>query len=368
MRRIEAEGAGRSTTAQLLQLLGKLSRFADMFGMQDQSRKSDRLFWLEPARGAVDLCSEARSGARRSACSSSHLAPSVFSHLAPGDPAQLLLGTRQQSPAVIQSVRHEYHLDRAFSGPIRDLAGARDSLRLRSLNPDAGSRLECHLWPAWAELFLGVYATLDRACSSASLSASSRPSGSVASSTGRCCLRRCRACRPLRSQRRRLSIPVRGPLGWFPVFGAGSGLFDRLYHLTLPAFALALTVMALVLKLTRAAMIGALEQDYIVFARARGVSERAVLLTYALRNAAIPIVTAAGAVLGALIAGAVLVEVAFTLPGVGSLLVESVEAKDIPMVQGLIVVIAVVIVARQPAHGSCLSRTRSANPLRVGAA
>ena len=70
-----------------------------------------------------------------------------------------------------------------------------------------------------------------------------------------------------------------------------------------------------------------------------------MLTTYALRNALVPVVTAAGAVLGVLIAGAVLVEVAFTLPGIGSLLVESVEAKDIPMVQGLTVVIALVIVA-----------------------
>jgi peptide/nickel transport system permease protein len=134
-------------------------------------------------------------------------------------------------------------------------------------------------------------------------------------------------------------------LDWFPVLGAGSGFFDRLYHLTLPAIALALTVMALILKLTRAAMIGALEQDYVLFARARGAPERTVVFTYALRNALVPIVTAAGAVLGSVIAGAVLVEVAFTLPGIGSLLVESIDAKDIPTVQGLIVVLAVVIIA-----------------------
>jgi peptide/nickel transport system permease protein len=133
-------------------------------------------------------------------------------------------------------------------------------------------------------------------------------------------------------------------LGWFPVFGAGDGFTDRLYHLTLPAFALALTVMALIVKLTRAAMIGALEQDYVTFARARGLSRNSVLVRYALRNALVPIVTAAGAVLGVLIAGAVFVEVAFDLPGIGSLLVESVESKDIPMVQGLTIVIALVIV------------------------
>jgi peptide/nickel transport system permease protein len=130
----------------------------------------------------------------------------------------------------------------------------------------------------------------------------------------------------------------------FPAFGAGSGFTDRLYHLTLPAIALAFTQATFVLKLTRAAMIEALDQDYVAFARARGVPAAQVVFTYALRNALVPVVTAGGIVLGALLTGAVLIEVVFALPGLGSLLIDSVNAKDIPMVQGLAILAATTIV------------------------
>ena len=83
-------------------------------------------------------------------------------------------------------------------------------------------------------------------------------------------------------------------VGWFPAFGQGEGFTDRLHHLALPAVALALTATGLVVKITRAAFVTELEQDYVTFARARGISMRRVLFGYALRNALIPIVTAAG--------------------------------------------------------------------------
>jgi len=133
-------------------------------------------------------------------------------------------------------------------------------------------------------------------------------------------------------------------LGWFPVFGEGSGVIDRLQHLALPAIALALTGMGLVLKLTRTAVIGSLEQDYVTFARARGIPRRRVLRAYALRNGLVPIVTAAGLLLAYMLAGTVLVEVTFALPGLGSLLVESVRTLDIPMVQALTILIATIVV------------------------
>jgi peptide/nickel transport system permease protein len=133
-------------------------------------------------------------------------------------------------------------------------------------------------------------------------------------------------------------------LGWFPVFGQGEGFVDRLHHLVLPAVALALTATGLVLKITRAAFSTELEQDYVTFALARGISQRRVLTSYVLRNALTPIVTASGLILAYMLAGSVLVEVTFALNGVGSLLVESVTAKDIPMVQGLAMVIAATVV------------------------
>jgi peptide/nickel transport system permease protein len=132
-------------------------------------------------------------------------------------------------------------------------------------------------------------------------------------------------------------------LPWFPAFGKGSGFVDELWHMTLPAIALASVVMAYVVKHTRAAMIKALDQDYVTFARARGLSAWRVLTVYALRNALIPIVTISGLLLSFLITGAVLVEVTFSLPGIGGLLVQSANTKDLPMIQGVALVIAVVV-------------------------
>jgi peptide/nickel transport system permease protein len=132
-------------------------------------------------------------------------------------------------------------------------------------------------------------------------------------------------------------------LPWFPAFGPGDGFFDELWHLTLPAIALALGGAAFLVKHTRAALINVLDQDYLSFARARGLSRRRVLFVYALRNALIPIVTVSALVLAGVITGALLVEVTFSLPGIGSLLVNAVSTKDLPMVQGVTMTIAIVI-------------------------
>jgi peptide/nickel transport system permease protein len=129
-----------------------------------------------------------------------------------------------------------------------------------------------------------------------------------------------------------------------PSFGPGGGQADRVEHLILPALALAFTALAIVVKVTRTAMIRELEQDYVVFARARGHSTMTVLVRYALRNALIPVVTASGLVLGYMVGGAVLVEQVFSLPGLGSLLVQSAEGRDLPTLQGVVIVISIVII------------------------
>jgi peptide/nickel transport system permease protein len=131
----------------------------------------------------------------------------------------------------------------------------------------------------------------------------------------------------------------------FPAFGGGStGFTSRISHLTLPAITLALGNTAIVVKLTRVGMLDALDQDYVAFARARGLSRPRVIRSYALRNALIPVVTASGLMLGYLLTAAVLVDVTFSLPGLGSLLVDSVNNKDVPTIQGLALVIATTVV------------------------
>lgn len=129
-------------------------------------------------------------------------------------------------------------------------------------------------------------------------------------------------------------------LGWFPVFGAGVGFTDRVWHLVLPATALAIGTFALIIKITRAALTDALNQDYVTFARARGLGRRRVLATYGFRNSLAPVVTAAGLTFTSLLAATVFVETTFALPGAGSLLIESLSFKDIPVVQALSMALA----------------------------
>ncbi|BDZ61573.1 dipeptide transport system permease protein DppB [Demequina sediminis] len=128
----------------------------------------------------------------------------------------------------------------------------------------------------------------------------------------------------------------------FPIYGGGDGGLDTLRHLVLPAVTLALGLGAIIVKLTRTAMLRELESDYVTFARARGLSPR-VVNRLALRNAAIPIVTGASLVLTFLVGGTVLAETTFALPGLGTLLQDSVLFKDLPVVQSLTLFVAAVI-------------------------
>ena len=133
---------------------------------------------------------------------------------------------------------------------------------------------------------------------------------------------------------------------WFPVFGSGSGLLGRLSHLTLPAAALAIGGVALIARITRAAVRAELASDHVETARSRGLSELRVLRRHAVRNALIPVTTASGLTIGSLIAGTAVVETAFDVSGAGSLLVQSVEIKDFPVVQAvcLLMVIAFALI------------------------
>lgn len=138
-------------------------------------------------------------------------------------------------------------------------------------------------------------------------------------------------------------LGVRWPV--FPTYGAGDGFLERATHLTLPAVALAFTALGLIVKFTRSALSSTLEQDYVAFARARGVREREVVLRYGLRNAALPMITAIGLILIGMLSGSVLVEQTFSLPGVGRRVVEAVTTSDVPMVQGLALLVAATVAA-----------------------
>ena len=119
---------------------------------------------------------------------------------------------------------------------------------------------------------------------------------------------------------------------------------DALWHLILPAFAVGTIPMATIARMTRSSLLDVLGQDYIRTARAKGLIASLVIRKHALRNALIPIVTVIGLETGALLSGAVLTETVFTLPGMGTALVSAILARDYPVVQGFVVIIAVIFV------------------------
>jgi len=134
-------------------------------------------------------------------------------------------------------------------------------------------------------------------------------------------------------------------LGWFPVLGTGQGLPGRLQHLTLPAFALAIASIAYVSQITRAAVSVEEQSPHVETARGRGLAGPRILRRHVLRNAAIPIMTVSALTVAGLLAGAIVVEYAFGLGGIGSLLVQSVSDKDsnVVLAIGLILVLVFVM-------------------------
>lgn len=133
-------------------------------------------------------------------------------------------------------------------------------------------------------------------------------------------------------------------LNLFPAVGfvpITDGVFPFLRSLTLPALANAIPFSALVARMTRSTMLEVLNEDYIRTARAKGLSERVVIIRHGLRNASIPIVTVIGLVFAALVGGAVVTETVFAIPGLGRLLVDGVVRRDFPIVQAMLMVVAV---------------------------
>ena len=263
-------------------------------------------------------------------------------YLAPGDLVKNLLGNRPTSPEAVAAIREQYRLDDPFwlqylswlgnalqgdfgtsvrmQQPVTTVIGARVGITLSLC-------LISFVIAAVTAIPLGVASaaragsTTDRVSSALTLIGLSAPTFALAL---------------LLLYLFAYFLPI------FPIYGGGSGPLDTLYHLVLPAAILAAGLGAILMRMTRAAMIRELGGDAVAFARARGIGERGVR-GLALRAAAIPIVTGAGLVLTFLVGGTIIVETIFALPGLGSLLQDSVLFKDIPVVQALTLVVAAVI-------------------------
>jgi peptide/nickel transport system permease protein len=136
-------------------------------------------------------------------------------------------------------------------------------------------------------------------------------------------------------------------LGWLPVSGAGPGGLwspDGWKYLVLPAFAMGVSLAAILTRMVRTAMLEELNRDYIRTARAKGLSENAVVYRHALPNALVPIVTVVGLQFGALLAGAIVTETIFSWPGLGRLVVTAISGRDYALVQGSLLAIGLTYV------------------------
>lgn len=268
----------------------------------------------------------------------------IFSlvYLSPGSVEQTLLGNRPVTPETRAAVRAEYHLDdpllaqyaRWLGDAVRGDLGTSIRTGADTLSM-VGDRLPLTLgltgYGGLLAVLVGVPLGLLAALRRGRLLDQAVVAGSVAGLSA-----------PPFAVGLLLLVVFAVQLGWFPVYGSGTGLLDTVWHLTLPAVALGLAGAGLLVRFTRTALVRELDQDYVVFARARGLTGR-VVLGYALRNALIPLLTATGLILTSTLVATVLVEVVFALPGLGSLLVDSVTFKDVPVVQAIALLLTLLI-------------------------
>jgi len=253
-------------------------------------------------------------------------------YLAPGDPATQLAGGRA-TPEVLEQIRERYQLDEPFLTRYWDwltnvLQGdLGQSFVYRQdvsslLAPRVGNTVLLVLYASI--LILGVGVTLGLA------SALRRRLGSVVTVGTAIGM----ATPAFVTAIVVITVFAVG-LGWFPTLGSGEGFMDRLWHLTLPAFALAFSWVAYVTQITKAAVREELGREHVETARSRGIPWPLIVRRHIFRNALIPITTVAGLTVAGLIAGAVVVEHAFGLNGLGSFLVQEASQKDFAVVQAI---------------------------------
>lgn len=265
-------------------------------------------------------------------------------YLVPGDPVKILVGTRRVTPEVRQAITERYGLDeplvvRYWHWLTRALTGDfGDSVRSATPVTDVlASRVSLTAWLTIGAFILAVAvgvplgiaaarrrgSWVDRTIVGWSIVGVSAPGFALGL----------------------VLLYVFGlMLGWFPIFGEGTGPVDTLWHLTLPAIALATGIGAMLVRITRAAVGAELTQDYVTFARSRGVPSRRITAMY-VKGASLPIITSAGLILGTFFGSTVLVEEAFSLPGLGQLLADSITYRDVPVVHAIALLVALVVIA-----------------------
>ena len=258
-----------------------------------------------------------------------------LTYFLPGDPASVMLGPRA-TPELIKDLNHRLHLDQPvytrlgyyILGVLRGDLGESvwsghkvSSLIVNSL-PYTIILAVCSMGlAALVGIFLGVFATIykesiiDHLVTGISLVGVAVPDFVAA------CL---------------LLLIFAVHLNLFPVLGAGEAgnIADEIHHLILPVISLAIGWIGYLSRLTRETMLEVIDSDYIRVAKVFGIPAKHIYYKYALKNAIIPIITVIGLGIGKLLGGAVLVEIIFNRPGLGKLVVDAVYARDLPVVQG----------------------------------
>lgn len=264
----------------------------------------------------------------------------VFSliRLLPGDPARALAGVNA-TPEYIQQVRDRYGLDdpihvqygNFMSGLVTGDLGVSTFSR-RPVTTEIGERFPRTLTLASISLFIATVVGVSAGIVSATRRNSIFDNASMfVALVG--------VAAPVFWMALMLQLLFAVQLRWLPATGMGG-----VSHLILPSITLGMASAALMARITRSSMLDVLKQDFITTARSKGLAERVVIYKHALKNALIPVVTVLGLQFGILLGGAVLTETVFAWPGVGRLLVDAILRRDYPVVQGTVMLLALLFV------------------------
>ncbi|GAB2719560.1 ABC transporter permease [Kitasatospora kifunensis] len=255
-------------------------------------------------------------------------------YLAPGDPASFLLSGRSASPAALAAINSQYHLDDPFAvryfrwlGQVLQGDFGRSIEYRTDVSKLLADRLPSTLLLVVMALVLVVVAGLALGWIGAVRGGATDSTILVTTTIA------------VGTPSFVAAILLQGlfsvRLGWFPTSGTGQGLGDMIWHLTLPAIALALYLIGMLARVTRAAMLEQLGSEHVAVARSRGVPERQVIWRHVFRNALGTVLTTGGLIVSTLIICTVLVESAFSIGGIGQLLELATTTKDFPTVQAI---------------------------------
>jgi len=264
-------------------------------------------------------------------------------HLIPGDPASTLLGNRS-TPQAVHALRTQFGLDKPLYRQYLDFLGrlARGDLGSSFVykSPVRGlveGRISSTLWLLGMGALFSLLLSVPLAVLAATRKNSARDQAvRVVPLIG--------LGMPAVWVGLMLQLLFALRLGWFPVSGFGATTSEHLQSVVLPALTVAVALAPILVRSLRTSLLDVLDSDYVLTARAKGIGRGRLLLRHALRNAAVSSVVVLGVNIAYLVGATVIVERVFALPGLGTLMLESIYSRDFPVVQAVVIVIAVLVV------------------------